>query len=260
LYYNAATKRLVVADTRNRRLVLYGETEGVLNVDREIKIDKSMAAPIHFVQTEDNRFVVSDPAERRIMILYPSGAVAGPIDLSKVPNGDSIMPGALALDRADKLYLVDETNRRIIIFDEKRRFLRTVKPDDSGLRGLNDVAVDAKSNIFVLDTVGGRVYQLSPDGKPQIAFGRRGPGKEQFDFPVALAVDRRGFVYVLDQHRGTIFVFKNDGSYQATIAARGWDEGKLLYPSAIIIDDADRIYIADRNNHRVQVFVPKKKK
>lgn len=258
LFYNADSGQLIVADTSNRRLIFYAEEEGTLVVSREIKVDKEVGAPVHFIQTGEGKFILSNPQKRRVQILYPSGALAGPLNLSEVPEGESVMPGDITLDWSNHFYLVDETNLRILIFTEEGSFLRFIKPQDPVLRGLNAVAVDAKSNVYTLDTLGGRVYKFDPDGTLLLSFGGRGPDENQFDFPVALAVDRRG-IFVLDQHRGSVSVFDHNGDLKGQLASKGWERGKLLYPTDIVIDEAERLFVADRNNHRVQLFVGEKK-
>lgn len=259
LFFNHNTKQLLVGDTGKRRLVIFRESDGTITASKEIELKGDIGAPAHFVQNSEGRIVLSDQQERRVLILYPSGALSGPLDLSQVPDGGSVFPGALALDRSEQLYLVDETNRRILIFDSKGRFQRAVSPKDPAIRGINAIAVDAKSYIYALDTLGGSIYQLSPDGSQQKKFGQRGQEVDQFDFPVALAVDRRGFIYVVDQHRGTVVVFNNLQRYQGNIGSRGWNEGEFLFPCSIVVDDQDHVFVADRNNRRVQVFFRKTK-
>lgn len=257
LFFNPSTDQLLVGDTGNNRLVVFRDSKGAITASKEIELKGDIGAPAHFVQTDEGRIILSDQRESRVKILYSSGTLAGPLDLSGVPDGDSVFPGDLVLDRSGQLYLVDETNRRILIFDSKGRFQRAVSPKDPAMRGINAVAVDGKSNIYALDTLGGSIYQLSPDGAQQKKFGQRGPEIDQFDFPVALAVDRQGNVYVVDQHRATVVVFNNRLRYQANIGSRGWDEGEFLFPSSIFVDDQGRIFVADRNNRRVQVFFRK---
>jgi DNA-binding beta-propeller fold protein YncE len=257
LFFNPSSGQLLVGDVGKRRLVFFRETDGVLTASKEIELKAEVGVPTNFVQTSEGRIILADKNQGRVLVLYPSGALAAPFDLSQVPEGGSILPGALVLDRSDKLYMVDETNKRILVFDSKGKFQRAVRPDDPAIRGINAVAVDASSNIYALDTLGGKIYQFSPEGQLLKKFGQRGPGVDQFDFPTDLAVDRQGFVYVIDQHRGTIVVFNNRQRYQANIGSMGWDKGKLLFPTAIVIDDKDQIYIVDRENRRVQVFVRK---
>lgn len=256
LFYNQSTRSLLVGSTGDHRLVFYDESEGTLAVKGHIVQPHIFTAPRHFVQDSKGRIILSQQAARKLQVVSPEGARVKTLDFKQVPGGERLVPGSLAIDRSDSIYVVDLTDGRIVVLDSNGRYKRSLRPDDPAFRGFNAVAVDGRGYVYGLDTLGGRIYQFSPDGKLQQKFGQRGSEPDQFDFPTALAVDRKGLTYVVDQHRGTVLVFNRHGRFLARISSKGWEEGKVYYPAAVAVDENGRVFIADRNNNRVQVFSP----
>lgn len=256
IFYHEETGTLVVGSTGDNRLVLYGESDGVLTVKATITQPNIFTAPRYFVRDSKGNIIVSQEVSRKLQVINLQGVQVETIDFKEVPGGERLMPGPLAI-RSDRLYVVDLTGVRIVVLDERRQFVRQMHPDDPAFRGFNALAVDGGGFVYGLDTLGGRIYKFSPDGTMESKFGQRGLEPDQFEFPTALAVDKRGLIYVVDQHRGTVLVFNRQGSYQGHFVSKGWEEGKVYYPSAIAVDRSGRVFIADRNNQRVVVFAPK---
>jgi len=77
-------------------------------------------------------------------------------------------------------------------------------------QGPQSFAVDDQGNIYLCDTVNGRVQVISPQGKPisQIQVGGHISD---------LAVDEKGNIFVLSESRGAIQQFGSDGSFKAEI-------------------------------------------
>ena len=83
--------------------------------------------------------------------------------------------------------------------------------NDPGTRSnvaLYDVTVDKDNNMFVLDNIGGRIYEYDKWGKNLFAFGTKGTGTGQFSDPQSIVVDDSGIVYVLDSQTNLITLFQ----------------------------------------------------
>ncbi|MBE7065592.1 MAG: hypothetical protein E7384_07285 [Ruminococcaceae bacterium] len=77
----------------------------------------------------------------------------------------------------------------------------------TGLQTFVDVSVDADNNMFIIDSVYGRIYEYDADGRLLFAFGANGVGRGQFSMPASLAIADDGQLLVLDSQRGVINVF-----------------------------------------------------
>jgi sugar lactone lactonase YvrE len=76
---------------------------------------------------------------------------------------------------------------------------------------VEDIAVDAVGNIYLLSHSSSAVLKYAPDGRLLIRFGSEGDEKGQLDFPHSIAVDGQGRIYVGDSDG--IKVFAPDGRY-----------------------------------------------
>lgn len=79
---------------------------------------------------------------------------------------------------------------------------------DGRKQNFNDVAVDDKGNMTIIDQAFGRIYQYDESGRMLFAFGSNGSGKGLFGSPSSIEVDSAGRLYVLDQLRNQIQIFQ----------------------------------------------------
>ncbi|MBI2571171.1 MAG: hypothetical protein HYV63_29550 [Candidatus Schekmanbacteria bacterium] len=115
-------------------------------------------------------------------------------------------------------------------------------------------AVDAGGNVYVSDTVNGRVQKLSPEGKPIAVIGERGDAWGMFDKPKGVALDSNGNVYVVDSGWSNVQIFNPAGEVLLFFGGRGPLPGMLKNPGPIAIDGNGRIYVGDLLNQRVAVY------
>lgn len=250
LFFDEQRQRLYLVDTGNNRLVSFDSRFDFLS---EFDAEGRLEIPISLVRSSKGRLIITETKKNQVTIINIKKKRLYPLDLSQVSQGESVIPGSLALDREDNLYIVDRANKRILVFDDTEKYLREITVTE-GLTGFNDVKVDREGNVYAIDTLKGRVYTFNKKGELLAKFGKRGNGIEEFDFPVSLAVDRRGLIYVVDQHKNRVLIFNKKGVFQGEFSQLGWREGGLYYPSYIFIDRLERIYVVDRDNDRVQVF------
>ena len=93
----------------------------------------------------------------------------------------------------------------------------------AGTDGFNvpaGLTVDTIGNVYIVDTLNGRVVKLSPDGAYLREFGRLADTAGSLARPKAVAVDAAGRVFVSDGLQAAVEVFGPDGAYLGVIGRR----------------------------------------
>jgi DNA-binding beta-propeller fold protein YncE len=201
------------------------------------------------------RAYVTDYAERAVFVFDPErqrlerfGGFA--LELAS--------PLGIAVDGQDRVYLVDSTPRRILVFDHDGKLQRTIT--HATLERPTGIAVDAaRGRVYVADSArlgspNHRIVVFDLEGKHLFAFGARGWEHGQFFFPTFLALDREGRLYVADTLNGRVQVFAADGRYLHTIGGPGDTPGTFDKPKAVALDSFGNVYVTDSASSNVQIF------
>jgi len=161
----------------------------------------------------------------------------------------------MAIDRGDRIYLVDKT-ARIQVFDTEGRFLRgwrTPLRDDGKPTGLS---IGCDGNLLVADTHYYRVLVYSPEGELLRTIGGT-PGNRPGEFSqVTDAVqDSQGNYYIAEKGEyDRIQKFSPEIEFLLQWGGHGSEPGRFALPQSLAVDRQDRIWVADACNHRIQVF------
>ncbi len=121
------------------------------------------------------------------------------------------------------------------------------------------IAIDAQSNIYVVDGGNHRIQRFDSDGKFLDMWGSQGSADGQFVFRAqpahfgAVAVDSRGKVYVTD-YNARVQVFDSNGKFLTKWGSRGDDDGQFQSLTAIAIDPLGDVFISDADNYRIERF------
>ena len=89
---------------------------------------------------------------------------------------------------------------------------------------------------------------LNSDLTFSAAFGPRGSGEGQFNYPTYVACDSSGNVYVADSGNYRIQVFTAEGIFLKMFA------GELKWPVGIAIDANNKMFVAEGEGHRVSML------
>jgi tripartite motif-containing protein 71 len=139
-------------------------------------------------------------------------------------------------------------------------FVREIAIEGEFLGAPGGVAIDAESNLYVLDTVENQVRVFASDGTQAAAWGETGEGPGQFRFSSAggfwgdIALGPDGNLYVLDSFNHRVQVFSADGTFLRAWGEEGSAEGEFDAPAGITVDAQGRVYVAEGGNQRLQIF------
>jgi len=240
---------VVVADTGNKRLVLYTLENGRLGAGKEVKLDQLTAPQRLQIDAKGDLFAF-DLKTRKVVRVNANGSYGGTILVKGIADAAEVVPASFKLDAGGNVYLLDGAGRRVLVLDPSGTVTRQVQlPPESGV--VTDIAVGAGGVIYAVDAVKAVVWSAEK-GAPAFK-AMTASLKDRMSFPSYLTVSR-GRLFVVDQNGNGLVILGVDGSYQGRQLSIGWGEGLVYYPAQLCLTEGGTVFVADRYNNRVQVF------
>lgn len=172
---------------------------------------------------------------------------AGPAD------GQFNHPHGLAVDRLrdDLIYVGDQENHRLQVFDKNGVFIRGW--GDAGFAHIHDVGIDpASGNVFVGDYELHTLRSYTPEGTLQFELGGLGRAPGFFNGVWGISTDSEGFVYVADTFNRRIQKLDRDGNF--IMEWQGFGMTPFEKPTGVYVDSADTVYVCDSKRQTVSLF------
>jgi peptidylglycine monooxygenase len=173
-----------------------------------------------------------------VVELDPEGGVVCAIGEGIIADGHM-----LAIDAADRLFVVDRDAHQIVVLDRTGALLCTIGERHRPGRPFahpSAVAFGPDGTLYVADGYGAsRIHRFSPDGTPLASWGSPGNGPGQFTTPHGLWVLGDGRVLVADRENDRVQAFSATGDWLAT-----WTD--FPRPMDIWSDPTGAIYVTDQ--------------
>ena len=194
------------------------------------------------------RMFVSDTSNHRIQVYTFSGGVpvySATIGVTGVSGNDNShfnMPGHLAVDSSNRLYVVDSANLRI-----QRCSFSGTWTCSLFARVSNGIAVDGSNNVYVLAS--GTVGKCDPSGNCVLLINA---GTTLSD----VAVDSAGNIYVSEYLNHRVQKYNSSGTLVGTFAGTANvpyvpDNSHLNYPTLIALASDGSIFAAEHDGQRL---------
>lgn len=143
----------------------------------------------------------------------------------------------------DTIYGIDADQEAIVVI-RNGKLEKTIKlPEVSPVA----VAVDADSNLWVLDKKKYKVIKLDATGKIISSFGSEGRGDGQFDVPTDLVISSSGKIYVSDKGASSVQIFDGTGKFLNAVR-------KLGDPVNIVVDAQETLYVLENANKVISIY------
>ena len=220
---------------------------------------------VHFEQIiglamdDNDRLFVSDSHLKTIFVFDPAHRLVGSFGADSLER-----PSGIALDTKNRLlYVTDVVKNQVAVFDaDSFKFQRSIggppaKPaeeDPGTFARPTNVAVDAKGNIYVSDTINNRIQIFDAEGNFLSMFGRGGDGPGYFGRPKGLAVDRDGHIWVADTSMDRVQVFDQKGHLAGFFGMHGTLPGQFVLPTGVAVDSQNRVMVTEQFKGRLQIF------
>jgi len=171
--------------------------------------------------------------------------------------GQMVWPAGIAIDSQQHIYVSDEWNQRVSVFDTEGNLL-----DEWGEEGSEEgqfnrpsgIVMDAEENLLVVDARNHRVQKFAKNGRFMSQWGSLGNGSGQFNMPWGVALNAEGEIYVTDWRNDRVQKFTPDGAFILEWGSSGSGAGEFSRPAGIAVDNDGDVYVVDWHNNRVQVF------
>lgn len=171
--------------------------------------------------------------------------------------GQMVWPAGIAIDSDQLLYVTDEWNQRVSVFDVDGNLQREWGQVGSGTGQFNrpsGIVVDQLGRVLVVDARNHRIQVFTREGNFLSSWGSLGHGPGQLNMPWGVAVAPTGEVYVSDWRNDRVEKFDANGAFILEWGKSGSGEGEFNRPAGISVDSDGNIYVVDWHNNRVQVF------
>jgi DNA-binding beta-propeller fold protein YncE len=156
-----------------------------------------------------------------------------------------------AVRHGETIFVADPGLGKIVAFDAGKGRLRLAITNElqhpSGLARLGD-------RLFVTDSQRHQVLVFGVDGKFLSAFGRRGSGPGEFNYPTHVSADAQNRVYVTDSMNYRLQVFDAEGKFLREFGSAGDGPGRFSRPKGVAVDSAGHVYVVDALFDNVQIF------
>lgn len=166
-------------------------------------------------------------------------------------------PRHASSDTSGNIYVADDANHQVQVFDGSGNFLRKWGGYGTSVGKFarpHGIHVSSANKVYVAEYDGDRVQMFDNQGNYLKTFGRGGSGDGQMNGALDVTTDSAGNVYVADADLHRIMVFSSSGSYLRQWGSNGSGNGQFSSPYSLCTLPGDKIAVADTSNHRVQIF------
>lgn len=212
--------------------------------------------PIGVATDGAGKVFVTDSQIDKVVVLNEKGEVLSYLEEGDIPFKQ---PTGIYADQANrKLYVTDTHHHHVKVYDlDTLKYIKTIGrrgKDEGEFNFPSHITVDSRGNLYVVDTMNGRVQIFDSEGRFMRAFGQFGDVPGMFARPKGIAVDSEGHIYVVDAAFNNVQIFDDEGQILMSFASYGNDRGQLILPAGVSIDKDDFIYVVDSWNRRLAVY------
>ena len=247
---------IYVADTFNGRIQRFSANwEHILTIQiKESTYGENILNPFGIAIDQQDQLIVTTPY--KIHVLDSDGTLIREWGGFGRNAGEFYNASGIDVNDQGVIYVVDQSNDRVQIFDMDGNFLSVigVKQRAPGyFNSPNGIAI-VNDYVYVADGQNSRIQKFNQDGTFLLSWGNMGTTSGQFNNPIGIDGDSSGNIYVVDSWNHRVQKFDQNGAFLLSWGENGTEEGEFDRPNGIAIDQNDNVFIVDSDNHRIQKF------
>lgn len=165
------------------------------------------------------------------------------------------LPGNIAVNSSDYVFVPDEFNDTVWIYDPNGTFVGSLGSAGSGQGEFDkplEMAINDSDYIHVIDDYNSRIQIFAPD----TSFVREIPFGSTLSLPHKIAINSTGHMYFCDQDGEWIKVLSPAGELIYQWGQNGTGIENLNHTSGIGINSTGSIFVCDVGNDTVKVYSP----
>jgi DNA-binding beta-propeller fold protein YncE len=201
-----------VADLYNGKISIFSKKGKFIKYFQE-KDSKSLSITSPGgLRIYDEKLYVTDIESKKVIVFNLDGKKL--LEISQVSNKEDQLnsPNAVAIDKDENIYVSDSGNQRVVVYDKKGTFIRTINGNkdensDSKFTNPRGLAVDSNGILYMIDNMTHFVYGFDEKGEQVYQFGGLGAENEQFFLPNGLFIDEKSQLYITDTFNQRVAVY-----------------------------------------------------
>jgi len=204
----------------------------------------------HGIYVDENRYYIADPGAMRVSIIERKDMKV--LHILYADFEPLRFPIDVVSDAEGDIFVTDAELRRVICYNRDGKFKYFI---GEGFLRPSGLAIDRERNrLYVVDTLGHKVYIYGTDGKEIGEIGRRGEAEGEFNYPGYAFVDSKGYLYVTDSLNFRIQIFNPQGDVVRVFGKHGDAYHTLDKPKGVAVDSEGHIYVVDAGMDMVKIF------
>jgi DNA-binding beta-propeller fold protein YncE len=221
--------------------------------------NKQFMFPLGIDIDSAGRVYVADSGNQRVQVFSPEGEY---IKYFRVPPKDHTVsdPTDIVADMVhNRLFVVDNNNHYILIFDlTTTQLIDTFGGPGKEITEFNYPFLITQGNdhfLHITDVVNTRVQSFNYDGKFAGIVGGWGVNKGKFFRPKGVTTDKNNRIFISDSYMGVIQVFEHNGKFYSALGDPVTASvKKFTKPMGIFIDRNNRLYVVEMFADRISVY------
>ncbi|MBI2998789.1 MAG: NHL repeat-containing protein [Deltaproteobacteria bacterium] len=194
---------VTVFDQQWNRLNVFGQGDGEFLIPNDIAVDP-----------QSGWIYVSDSGAHTIRVYAPDGTLLSSFGGPGTGPGQFNFPAGLYMSPLGELFVADQTNDRIQVFDRNGNFLRCIGGSafsfSSKFGRILGLTGDSQGRLYVADAFQGYVQVFDRFGYRLSTIGTFGNGPGQLRTPMGLAIDIHNRLFVASANTGRVEFFGLD--------------------------------------------------
>jgi tripartite motif-containing protein 2/3/tripartite motif-containing protein 71 len=151
----------------------------------------------------NDKLYLVDNDKHSVIVLNDNMSPAFSFGTNGTGEGQLNKPRDIAINSHGVVYVVDNQNDRVCMFDQDGGYIASIEGD---LDRPSSIAIDKNDFVYVAEIVNGRVFVFDPKNELVHCFGKCGSGHGEYSGPRGIHVDDNGTIIISDTYNNRLVI------------------------------------------------------